>query len=107
MSAIDSAIINDLLIGEWQLPISNNGKLYEFLPNTDIVIYSDYDFPKAEAATFSLKTIDDKHQLEIRHPNKKLKTEVYEIVSIDHKKMIWAYVEGENVKQIKLMKFLG
>lgn len=80
--------------------------MIEFLPDTDVVIYSDYTFPKAEAAIFELNLVDDKHQLEIKHPNKKLKTEVYEIVSVDHKQMIWSFTEGEEVKQIKLMKFL-
>lgn len=103
----DSSIIAELLIGEWQASLLKGSKIYEFIPDTDIVIYSDHDFPKAESATFTLKLIGEEQVLEIKHPLHPIEIEVYTIVSIDLKKMVWSYLDVEAVKQIKLMRFLG
>jgi hypothetical protein len=104
-----SIIISELLVGEWAYRKGEFAKFYIFMPDiTDVLVYSDHNFPKAEKALYNLKKVNEKHLIEIKHPVNKIEDEVYEIVEIGEKFMLWAYTDkDENVKTIKLIRFLG
>jgi hypothetical protein len=101
--------ISDLLPGEWNYRTANNNKIYIFMEGiTDVFVYSDYEYPKAEKALYKLEKVDGKNRLEIKHPvNTKLKDELYEI-KIEGENMYWSYVdESDKEKIIRLVKFSG
>ena len=91
-----SVIIAELLNGAWRPKPNPNGRYYDFMDGYGICIYSDWTYPKAEAATYELKTIDEKHFLEIKHTRNPIETEVYEILNIDDQEMTLEYLISEN-----------
>ena len=102
-----SILVAELLVGEWRPKPTANGELYEFMQDRDICIYTDWSYPKAEAAIYELKDIDGKNILEIKHPTHPIAPELYEITEIGEHYMIWEYTKDDEVKRIKLERYFG
>lgn len=102
-----SILVAELLVGEWRPKPTVNGELYEFMQDRDICIYTDYTYPKAEAAIYELKDVASKNILEIKHPMHPIETELYEITEIGEQYMIWEYTKDDTLKRIKLERYVG